>query len=75
MVNLTNHTVSLVALVTDAMRGRKPVVGVAFNSIGRFGSDNRRPGDGRPGDGPGQPGSGVRGIDRRPGVRHRGQRH
>jgi L-alanine-DL-glutamate epimerase-like enolase superfamily enzyme len=36
MVNFTNHTVSLVALITDATRNGKPVVGVAFDSIGRF---------------------------------------
>jgi L-alanine-DL-glutamate epimerase-like enolase superfamily enzyme len=36
VVNFGNHTVSLVALVTDAVRGGKAVVGVAFDSIGRF---------------------------------------
>jgi L-alanine-DL-glutamate epimerase-like enolase superfamily enzyme len=36
VVNFGSHTVSLVALVTDAVRNGKPVVGVAFNSIGRF---------------------------------------
>ncbi len=36
MVNFTDHTVSLVALISDAIRGGKPMVGVAFNSIGRF---------------------------------------
>ncbi len=36
MVDFTHHTVSLVALVTDVKRDGKPVVGVAFNSIGRF---------------------------------------
>ena len=36
VVNFGSHTVSLVALVTDAVRNGKPVVGVAFDSIGRF---------------------------------------
>jgi D(-)-tartrate dehydratase len=36
VVNFGSHTVSLVALISDAIRGGKPVVGVAFNSIGRF---------------------------------------
>jgi L-alanine-DL-glutamate epimerase-like enolase superfamily enzyme len=36
VVNFSGHTVSLVALVSDAIRDGKPVVGVAFNSIGRF---------------------------------------
>ncbi len=36
VVNFGSHTVSLVALVTDAIRNGKPVVGVAFDSIGRF---------------------------------------
>src|SRR5260370_15802231 len=36
MVKLTNPTVSWVALVTDAIRDGRPVVGVAFDSIGRF---------------------------------------
>lgn len=36
VVNFAHHTVSLVAVVTDAMRHGRPVVGVAFNSIGRF---------------------------------------
>ena len=36
LVNFTNHTVSLVAVSTDEIRDGKPVVGVAFNSIGRF---------------------------------------
>ncbi len=36
VVNFGGHTVSLVALITDAVRGGKPVVGVAFDSIGRF---------------------------------------
>jgi D(-)-tartrate dehydratase len=36
VVNFSNHTVSLVAVFTDVIRGGKPVVGVAFDSIGRF---------------------------------------
>lgn len=36
LVDFSSHTVSLVAVVSDATRGGKPVVGVAFNSIGRF---------------------------------------
>ncbi|GAB1812186.1 enolase C-terminal domain-like protein [Mycobacterium sp. MUNTM1] len=36
VVNFAHHTVSLVAVVTDAMRHGRPVVGVAFDSIGRF---------------------------------------
>jgi D(-)-tartrate dehydratase len=36
VVNFSEHTVSLVALVTDAVRGGRPVVGLGFNSIGRF---------------------------------------
>ncbi len=36
VVNFGSHTVSLVALITDAVRGGKAVVGVAFDSIGRF---------------------------------------
>ena len=36
VVNFSGHTISLVALITDAIRGGKPVVGVAFDSIGRF---------------------------------------
>jgi D(-)-tartrate dehydratase len=36
IVNFSGHTVSLVGLITDAIRGGKPVVGVAFDSIGRF---------------------------------------
>lgn len=36
VVNFSNHTVSLVAIVTDQVRGGQPVSGVAFNSIGRF---------------------------------------
>ncbi|OBK13486.1 enolase C-terminal domain-like protein [Mycobacterium asiaticum] len=36
VVNFASHTVSLVALVTDVVQAGKPVVGVAFDSIGRF---------------------------------------
>lgn len=36
VVNFAEHTVSLVAVVSDVMRGGKPVTGLAFNSIGRF---------------------------------------
>lgn len=36
VVNFSGHTVSLVAVVTDVIRGGRPVAGVAFNSIGRF---------------------------------------
>ncbi len=36
VVNFAEHTVSLVALVGDEVRDGKPVVGIAFNSIGRF---------------------------------------
>ena len=36
VVDFTSHTVSLVALCTDVIRGSKPVIGVAFDSIGRF---------------------------------------
>lgn len=37
VVNFAEHTVSLLALVTDVVQNGKPVVGLAFNSIGRFG--------------------------------------
>jgi len=37
VVNFSSHTVSLVTLITDAVRAGRPVVGLAFNSIGRFG--------------------------------------
>lgn len=37
VVNFGEHTVSLVALISDVERGGRPVVGTAFNSIGRFG--------------------------------------
>ena len=36
VVNFAEHDVSLLALVTDVVRNGKPVVGLAFNSIGRF---------------------------------------
>jgi D(-)-tartrate dehydratase len=36
-VNFSEHTVSLVAVHSDVIRQGKPVVGLAFNSIGRFG--------------------------------------
>ena len=36
VVNFSTHTVSLVAVVSDQIRDGKPVVGLAFNSIGRF---------------------------------------
>lgn len=36
VVNFAEHTVSLVAVVSDVMRNGKPVVGVAFDSIGRY---------------------------------------
>ena len=36
VVNFSEHTVSLVAVVTDVVRGGKPVIGFGFNSIGRF---------------------------------------
>ncbi|OBJ17902.1 enolase C-terminal domain-like protein [Mycobacterium colombiense] len=36
VVNFAHHTVSLVALITDVIRHGRPVVGVAFDSIGRF---------------------------------------
>lgn len=36
VVNFSAHDVSLVAVVSDVIRNNRPVVGVAFNSIGRF---------------------------------------
>lgn len=36
LVSFGSHTVSLVALISDTLRDGRPVVGVAFNSIGRF---------------------------------------
>lgn len=37
VVSFAGHTASLVALVSDQMRDGRPVIGFAFNSIGRFG--------------------------------------
>lgn len=36
VVNFSEHTVSLVAIVSDVIRNGRPVTGVAFDSIGRF---------------------------------------
>jgi L-alanine-DL-glutamate epimerase-like enolase superfamily enzyme len=36
VVNFAEHDVSLLALVTDVVRHGRPLVGLAFNSIGRF---------------------------------------
>lgn len=36
VVNFAEHTVSLVAIVSDVIRNGRPVVGLAFDSIGRF---------------------------------------
>lgn len=36
VVDFSHHTVSLVAVITDVIRRGRPVVGVAFDSIGRF---------------------------------------
>lgn len=36
VVDFSRHTVSLVAVITDVIRRGRPVVGVAFDSIGRF---------------------------------------
>ncbi len=36
VVDFSSHTVSLLALVSDRIRNGRPVVGLAFNSIGRF---------------------------------------
>ena len=36
LVSFAEHTVSMVAVVTDEMRNGKPVIGYAFDSIGRF---------------------------------------
>ncbi len=35
-VNFSEHTISLVVLETDVVRNGKPVIGYAFDSIGRF---------------------------------------
>lgn len=37
VVNFSEHTVSTVAVVSDVIRNGKPVMGYAFDSIGRFG--------------------------------------
>ena len=37
LVNFSSHTVSLVAVETDVLRQGRPVTGIAFDSIGRFG--------------------------------------
>ncbi|MBA3599548.1 MAG: mandelate racemase [Methylibium sp.] len=37
LVSFAEHNVSLIAVTTDVMRNGKPVVGYAFDSIGRFG--------------------------------------
>jgi L-alanine-DL-glutamate epimerase-like enolase superfamily enzyme len=37
LVNFSEHTVSLVAVISDVERGGLPLAGVAFNSIGRYG--------------------------------------
>ncbi|MGE0750235.1 MAG: enolase C-terminal domain-like protein [Variibacter sp.] len=37
VVSFADHTVSLVAVISDAVRNGAPVVGYAFDSIGRFG--------------------------------------
>ncbi|MCY1209781.1 D(-)-tartrate dehydratase [compost metagenome] len=36
LVNFAEHTVSLVALVSDTVRNGRPVIGYAFDSIGRY---------------------------------------
>ena len=36
VVNFASHDVSLVALVSDVIRDGRPLMGLAFNSIGRF---------------------------------------
>lgn len=36
VVSFADHTVSLVAVVSDVVRNGKPVIGIAFDSIGRF---------------------------------------
>ncbi len=36
LVNFSEHTVSLVAITTDIVRNGRPLVGLAFDSIGRF---------------------------------------
>lgn len=36
LVNFSNHTVSIVAVITDQFKNGLPLVGLAFNSIGRY---------------------------------------
>ena len=36
VVDFSHHTVSMVALISDQFRHGKPVIGLGFNSIGRF---------------------------------------
>lgn len=36
VVNFNDHDVTLLAVISDVMRGGRPVAGYAFNSIGRF---------------------------------------
>ena len=36
VVNFSKHTISMVAVVSDVIRNGKPLVGYAFDSIGRF---------------------------------------
>lgn len=36
LVDFSQHTISMVAVVSDVIRNGKPLAGVAFNSIGRF---------------------------------------
>ena len=36
VVNFAEHTVSLVAVISDVRRNGRPVTGVAFDSIGRY---------------------------------------
>jgi len=36
VVNFSDHDVSLVAVISDVIRNGKPVIGLGFNSIGRF---------------------------------------
>ncbi len=36
LVNFSEHTISLIAIFTDAVRCGKPVIGYAFDSIGRY---------------------------------------
>jgi D(-)-tartrate dehydratase len=36
LINFSEHTISLVAVISDQVRNGRPVVGIAFNSIGRY---------------------------------------